>query len=381
MSEDSADRDRPVISSSEWIDTDDFRNIADVENITEQYGQKIQANELLNKTYVELERAEEINGWSAHKKKAVIAWRNELEFQYTVNWFFLYELKRLEGHWSWVVIVISTITSTLSLIDLEDFNWNDFYIKCATSAFSVATTLTAAWIKKENYVDRIKNIDRYTQTVSKLCVEIDSVLNKLSWDRPSFGQFIEVYEPQIQRLLADSPPLSPEELKTSVWKLTKYYPELVKNTYPWYEKGPDGEYEVTHWGKDILRTYDAVYYNSCWKKIVKFYYCKSKCCRKRANIAEIYEPRERQQLGCGLFPDSSLRNSPRIPFKFMLGPHDNSLSITRGRDNPKNSSRGLPTDAGKISITEDTKLSLPNIKDAPAHGRNVEEDLVQVGDS
>ena len=295
MSEDSLEQDRPKIESQSWINLDDFRRSRDIESVRSIYRTREEANLLLSETYVALEKTEEVNGWSHRKKKQVTAWQNNLEYLYTVNWFFLYELKAMEGFWSWIIIVISTVTSTLSLIDLEFFGWTDVPIRGATSAFSVATTLIAAWIKKENYVERIKDIDRYIQGISKLNYEIDAVITKAPWDRVPYTKFTELYEGEVTRMLAAPPPMSPEELKTAVWKLTKFYPELVKDTYPWYKKDELGEYIVTTWGQDILRTYEAVYYNSYSRKLLGCYYCKCKCCRRKPNIAEVYKPRERCQ--------------------------------------------------------------------------------------
>ena len=94
------------------------------------------------------------------------------------------------------------------------------------------TTLIAAWIKKQNYVDRIKNLDRYIQKLSKLNIEIESVLRKSPWDRQHYDKFMDLYEPQIVQLVSSPPPMAPEEFKTAVWQLTRYYPELIKDTYP-----------------------------------------------------------------------------------------------------------------------------------------------------
>lgn len=376
MSEESFEDERPRISTQEWIDVNDFRQCEEIDTVRTLYQNRTQANELLNKTYVDLERAEEVNGWSKRKKKHVCDWQNELEYLYTVNWFFLYELKDMEGFWSWVIIVISTITSTLSLIDLDSIGWfeSDLWVKGATSAFSVATTLIAAWIKKENYVERIKNIDRYIQRISKLNKEIGAVISKPSWDRLEYTKFLEIYEPQTTRLLADPPPMSPEELKGAVWKLTKFYPELVKDTYPWYEKDEIGEYIVTHWGQDILRTYDAVYYKTCVRKVCGLYYCKCKCCRRKPNIAEVYKPSERtRQKQLSLWPVSSRCPDRRDSFvpTFELGRLTSALHI--GSKKPDQ----YPTGSGKI--TELTRIQVDSGVPANHEPVVVDEEELAIG--
>ena len=281
---------RPKIAIREWIDLNDFSNPEDVDEVEQLYDKKQKLNSVLINSYVGLEKAEEINGWSSRKKRKIIEWKNLIEYQFTVNWFFVYELKKKEGSWSWLIIVISTITSTLSLIRTDDI-YGSMCVSIALSAFSVMTTLIAAWIKKQNYVDRIANLDRYIQKLGKLNVEIEYALTKAPWDRQNYDKFMETYEPQIIQLLSSSPPMSPEEFKMAAWQLTRYYPELVKDTYPWYDKNENGNYVMTEWGKDILSTFEAVYYSSLSRRIFGCYYCLCKCirCKKSDNyIVELY---------------------------------------------------------------------------------------------
>jgi len=230
--------------------------------------------------FVMMKRALEINGWSTKKTQAAEEWINMLDYQYTVNWFFLHELKRVEGFWSWFIIVISTATSTLTLMDVSEYIYDAWLLGLA-SGFSVCTTLMAAWIKKENYVERIKLLDRHIIRITQVKVELNSQIRKAPYDRLEYTTFIEKFEPQVINILSDSPPMSPEEFKMAVWKLTKYYPELVKDIYPWYQKDPTGKYHKTTWGRDILSTYEAVYYTKEWRRLLEFYYCRCKCCRRK----------------------------------------------------------------------------------------------------
>ena len=288
-------RRRPRLSINHWINLDDFKNAESAAAINSTYKQKEQVNRLLNETYVNLEKSEEINGWSSRKKRVILEWKNVLEYQFTVNWFFVYELKKKEGWWSWLIIVISTITSTLSLVRPTE-SYTKMFAEGFLSFFSVLTTLIAAWIKKQNYVDRIKSLDRYIQKLSKLNIEIESVLTKSPWDRLNYNKFMEMYEPQIVQLVSSPPPMAPEEFKASTWQLTRFYPELIQDTYPWYDKNETGSYVMTDWGDKILKTYDAVYYSRLSRRVFSCYYCKCKCfgdcckCRKKDNyITEFYK--------------------------------------------------------------------------------------------
>jgi len=337
---------RPRLSIDDWIDINDFKTSTDTKKLREIYKNKEGINQLLNDTYIAMEKAEELNGWSSRKKKGILEWKNLIEFQFTVNWFFVYDLKKKEGWWSWLIIVISTITSTLSLVRPTDM-YTKYLAEWFLSFFSIITTLVAAWLKKQNYVDRIKNIDRYIQKLSKLNVEIEYALTKPPWERKPYEKFIEIYETEIVQLLASPPPMAPEEFKTAVWQLTRFYPELVKDTYPWYSKTEEGVYVMTEWGENILKTYDAVYYSSPCRKIFSCYYCTCKCfssslrccCLEKSNyITNLYK------VGSETAKAKSMINSQWLP------PTSQSLSRQLDDDNfssnlIKNLSLKVPVDS------------------------------------
>ncbi len=268
-------RRRPRLTMDDMIRLDDFREAGEVNPVQEKYQKKVQINKYLTDTYVTNEKAEEINGWNSRKKRTLQDWKNILEYHFIVNWFFLYQLKRKEGFWSWLIIVISTMTSTLSLVRPTDETLG-YAVEGSLSTFSVITTLIAAWVKKCNYVDRIKNIDRYIQSVSNLNIKIEYILSKPPWERIPYDKFTEAYETQITSLVSANPPMSPQEFKTTVWQLTKFYPELIKDTFPWYSKNLDGRYAMTDWGSTILDTYEAVYYSAWWRRVCSCYYCTCK---------------------------------------------------------------------------------------------------------
>ena len=355
---------RPKIAIREWIDLNDFSNPEDVDGVIQLYDKKQKLNEVLINSYVGLEKAEEINGWSSRKKRKIIEWKNLIEYQFTVNWFFVYELKKKEGWWSWLIIVISTITSTLSLIRTDN-PYASIGVSVALSGFSVITTLIAAWIKKQNYVDRIKNLDRYIQKLGKLNVEIEYTLTKAPWDRQNYDKFMELYEPQIIQLLSSSPPMSPEEFKTAVWQLTRYYPELVKDTYPWYDKNERGNYVMTEWGRDILNTYEAVYYSSFSRRIFGCYYCLCKCinCKKSDNyIVELYNNgSDCDQIPIDIWsppPPSSIPKDPIIKV-------DQSFQLRKSIRLPKTTSKKMVDGAKMIELAgiKSTNLAIVAAKD------------------
>ena len=89
------------------------------------------------------------------------------------------------------------------------------------------TSLIAAWIKKERYVERLNELDRYSQKINKICEEIDFELIKNEKDRQDYSKFKEKHFPLISEYLGSNPSLSPKEWKHSVYKITTKYPELI----------------------------------------------------------------------------------------------------------------------------------------------------------
>jgi len=371
---------RPRLSMDELISLNDFKESQDTAEVQQKYAKKVQLNQYLNETYVTMEKAEEIRGWNSRKKRMLQEWKNILEYQFIVNWFFLYQLKRKEGFWSWLIIVISTITSTLSLT--RPTNQTLGYItEGSISTFSVITTLIAAWVKKCNYVDRIKNIDRYIQNVSNLNIKIEYILSKPAWERIPYDKFSEAYEDKITSLVAENPPMSPQEFKTTVWQLTKFYPELVRDTYPWYYKDKEGKHVMTEWGSTILDTYEAVYYSAWWRRICSCYYCMCKCwdckscsCKETDNyIRSVYETEintnEIRSLPAD--PETSLmltelKKARRKPLKF-LGPRAKANVLRQPID-----LENLEKTAGHY-----TAIEMQQLKDMRDNVREHEKKIVQ----
>ena len=93
--------------------------------------------------------------------------------------------------------------------------------------FSTLVTLIAAWMKKQQYIERINIIDRYNQKLNKLIEEVEIQLTLLANDRDKYSVFKEKYQPQITEYLSTSPSISPTEWKNIVYKITVYYPELI----------------------------------------------------------------------------------------------------------------------------------------------------------
>jgi len=262
-----------------------------MDDLNNQQDRNLKVSELFTKAYCDLKIASQINGWNYRRTEIARHWDNHLAYLYVVNYYMMFSLKSRESKWSWILIVFSSICSILTIINSEDQLLVKF-VRYTLSFLAVCTSLVAAFIKKENYVERIKELDRYTQKVGKINVEIDNVIKQKPWNRMPHSAFIDKYQNETTALLAAPPPMSPYEFKSTVYQLTKYYPELIINTFPWYVKKKFGDieyYEMTDWGEKILLSYNRY---SCFgqysKKCSCFYSC-SNCCKDKSSVFYHYK--------------------------------------------------------------------------------------------
>ena len=235
-------------------DVSGVRNPQSVETLQET-NKKIR--DLFTKSYINLKKSGLINGWDYKRTEISRGWKNELKYMYTVNNYFMHELKKKEGMWSWILIVISSVVSVVSILDLTDII-TVLVLQYTVTIFSVITSLVAAYIKKENYVERIKELDRYIQKVGKIVTSIEYVINQKPWNRQEYQNFKERFQNEVNALLSTPPPMSPAELKNTVYDLTKTHPENLKETYPWYKLKMYNTmpyYSMTEYGRDILESH------------------------------------------------------------------------------------------------------------------------------
>lgn len=243
-------------------------------------------SDLFTESYIELKQSNQINGWNFQRTKNVIDWRDSLEYSYVVNYYFMFHLKKRESGWSWILIVLSSICSILTIIH-TDIVFLEIFVSYGLSFLAIMTSLIAAYIKKENYVERIKNMDRYTQKVGQVCTELTGIMDSKPWNRMKYTVFIDKYKEQITALFSFPPPISPVEFKKTVYKLTKYHPELIREKYPWFRKVTVGKleyYEMTDWGKNILDSYYEYKYDKCYRRI---FYC---TCNNPHKNSKFYYP-------------------------------------------------------------------------------------------
>jgi len=240
----------------------DLSDVSQINILKKEEEKKLEINKNYMKQFKEMKKSHEVNGWSYVKTEKVRQWQQELCFNWLINYNFMYYLKRRESSWSWYLIVISTLCSTLTLLDIANFNILNF-IKYVVTFFSIITSLIAAYMKKENYVERIKEMDRYIQKVGVIHMEIQGILQAKPWNRMEYEQFSEKYYNEIVQLFSTTPPMSPEEFKVTIYNLTVHNPELIFEQSPWYELKKIGDleyYHMTAYGKEVILSHRANLY-------------------------------------------------------------------------------------------------------------------------
>ena len=228
----------------------------------------------------------EKKGWDNPKNEMTKKFIFKLKYNRTINNFFFFSLKGKENFWSWAIIVISTMTSSITLlnnIETEPFLYFFTFVRFFLAIFSIGITLIAAWMKKQQYIERINTIDRYLQKINKLIEELEVQMILIPEDRIEYKEFKNKYHPQITEYLSTTPAMSPYEWKKTVYQITKYYPELISQDglsenklWPWYgyninKKTHKITRPVTHFGKSIMSTYNSL---TCCGRLHSYCCCK-----------------------------------------------------------------------------------------------------------
>ena len=170
----------------------------------------------------------------------------KLRYNRIISHFYLDTLKRREQRWSWMIIVISTITSGLTVannvegdnVPIEDYNT---YINVLLTVSSMSTSLIASWIKKQMFIEKINEIDKYLININSLCEDLDIQLSLLNTDRTSYSDFKKKYIPEMTKYLTTNPIIPPNEWKACIREITTNYPEILNidnsednKMWPWY---------------------------------------------------------------------------------------------------------------------------------------------------
>jgi len=238
------------------------------------------------------EHDSDVNEWSDIKRYRFqkCLWR--LKYNRIVSSFYFDNLKKSEHKWSWMIIVISTLTSGLTVANNVDKsnapieNYNT-YVNILLTTSSMTTSLIAAWIKKQMFIEKINEIDKYLYELNALCEDLEIQLSLLNIDRLKYDEFKKKYIPGMTQYLTTNPFIPPLEWKRCIREITLDYPELLNiddsednKMWPWYgdlilDPNNDGtnESEINH-----VR-YPTTFYRK-FKKTNKEKITSS-CCRKK----------------------------------------------------------------------------------------------------
>ena len=232
--------------------------------------------------------------WSKLKKHRLHRCLWKLKYNRIVSSFYLDTLREREERWSWMIIVISTITSGLTVannVETEPFENYNTGVNIILTTSSMATSLIAAWIKKQRFVERINEVDKYLIDINKLCEELEIQFSLLEGDRLSYSEFKKKYIPEITKFVSTNPMIPPDEWKMCVREITLKYPELVdpdnsetNKLWPWFgdlvkytdEKG------ITH---NIRKPTTFMKYMKRTNKDRIL----SSCCRKNKDCDNVYK--------------------------------------------------------------------------------------------
>ena len=217
-----------------------------------------------------------INGWTIKNQSSFKMCLHRLKYYRIINNFFFFELKKREGRLSWAIIVLSSISSVLSLGNTNEniFPYSILVIRWGLVLITFVITLISAYIKKQQFIDRINDIDRYLQKLNETVEDINIVFIIEPNKREHYDKFCEKYIPLIKKLSVFPACFSPSEWKRTVYIITKYYPELTRVDdsnqeliWPWFhmlskkdlDKIPeDSKRPQTDFGNTVITTFSPV---------------------------------------------------------------------------------------------------------------------------
>ena len=220
-------------------------------------------------------------GWTRENKRVVKYYVNFLSYMCLVYHFYYFKLKQIEGYWSWAIIVLASFSAALSLFQYNDDNeYVELAVKITLTVFTLIITLISSWIKKQNYVERISELGKYSIKINKLKNNVKAVLEDHISNRISYDKFSDDYKSEIVEFISNRPLISPYDWKETVFIISKYYPELAAYEFPWNK--------IDNYGSHAIDTYTKLKYSTFWKKLKHCYFCKSRCiCRESTEGKEL----------------------------------------------------------------------------------------------
>lgn len=255
-------------------------------------------NQRLKHNMKNISRHNSVNGWTKIAQMQILKLTYKLKYNRIINNFFYFELKSVEQYWSWIIIILSALTSILSILNnIEKTPFAHFHtiVQGSMIVGTTSITLIASWMKKQQYVVRINEIDRYLQRLNNVIEEVIVQLVLLPQDRMSYDDFKTKYLPIITEHLSAIPAMSPIEWKKTVYKITTYYPELIEGDgsdneklWPWYsvasiDNNSKPIRTKTQFGETVSRTFTRLRKKMCMISCCMRYNKKPKSKNKKQN--------------------------------------------------------------------------------------------------
>ena len=170
------------------------------------------------------------------------------------------------------------------------------------------TSLLGSWIKKKNYIKRIKEIDKRVYDIERILNKLEYQLNVINIEEKITNlDFCKKYKTMINDLLSYSQIISPSEIKDTLYIITKYYPDIVLNVYPWYFYDDTTNTWILHLDKctQIIESYENLNRKNTYIKCLKYILCCKCCLEEKKN----YNPFLNQSENINIITPSSLSSN------------------------------------------------------------------------
>jgi len=229
--------------------------------------------------------------WVLNLKKIKKSWNENLVYCMIILQFHANNLKDQESSLGWSIIVITSLTSFITLLEFSSIISNPifslYYVwirSLIISMLSITTTLLASWIKKRQFIKRIKELDKRVYEIEKIIGIIAAVVELPIEDRPQYTEFYNKNIKKVLDLMSYSSLINPTELNSVLYNITRNYPTLIIGIFPWYNIDYDQEYNIIsytpnfNFGNNIIKSYENHEYNKSFcHRIFSCFYCKSSC--------------------------------------------------------------------------------------------------------
>ena len=174
--------------------------------------------------------------------------------------FYLFKIKKIENYWAWMLIILTSLSSTISLLQYNnEIAELELTINISITGLTLFATLVSAWMKKQNYVEHISELSKYSLKINKLKGEVNSIIREPIKNRMTYEEFIRKHREEIVDCISVRPLISPMDRKETIYIISKYYPELAAYEYPWKK--------IPNCGENAMRTFEQIRYKGLWRKI------------------------------------------------------------------------------------------------------------------